>query len=38
MPERVIAVVLFVCPSRSDFGDYWQLAIDLGMNLLRTTI
>ncbi len=24
-----------VCLSHSDFGDYWQLTVDLGMNLLR---
>ncbi len=42
MCERVIVVVLsgclFVCLSRSDFGDYWQLTIDLGMNSLRMKI
>ncbi len=36
MRERVIVVVLSVCLSRSDFGDYQRLTVDLGMNLLRT--
>ena len=33
MRERVTAVILSVrqsvCLSRSDFGDYWQLTVDL---------
>ncbi len=33
--ERVIVVV---CLSLSDFGDCWQLTVDLGMNLLKTKI
>ncbi len=42
MRERVIVVVLSVCLfvglSRSDFGDYLKLTVDLGMNLFRTKI
>ncbi len=38
MHERVIVVVLSVCLSPFDFGDYWQSTIDLSMNSLRMTI
>ncbi len=38
MHERVVVVALSVCLSCSDFGDYWQLTVDLGMNLFRKKI
>ncbi len=33
-----LIVCLSVCLLRSDFRDYWQLTVDLGMNLLGMKI